>query len=137
MCGDHPTIKALIDYQQFCGIPGHAVEEPKPEASTEIEPKEVKAKLDRGDKFTLLDVREPHEWAICHIPGATLIPLGEVAKRLGELDKNAEYVMQCKSGKRSAQAMDILKQNGFAKVRNMRGGILAWSDTVDPSVPKY
>jgi adenylyltransferase/sulfurtransferase len=85
----------------------------------------------------VIDVREPHEYQIARIPGARLIPLGELPKRLNELNKLDEFVMHCKSGMRSAKAVDLLKQAGFAKVRNMKGGILAWSDKVDPSVPKY
>jgi len=105
--------------------------------STEIEPSEVKAKQDRGDKFVLVDVREPHEYQIAKIPGSILIPLGDVPKRLGELNPDDEIVMHCKMGGRSAKACDVLRANGFTKVRNMTGGITKWSDTVDPSVPKY
>ena len=86
VCGDHPTITKLIDYQQFCGIPAHTPEPAFVEG--EITPPEVKAKLDRGDKFQFIDVREPHEYQICRIPGAKLIPLGELPKRLNELDPN-------------------------------------------------
>jgi sulfur-carrier protein adenylyltransferase/sulfurtransferase len=97
----------------------------------------VKAKIDRGDRFLLLDVREPHEYQICNIPQAKLIPLGELPKRVNELDSAVEIVAHCKSGVRSGKACDFLRQAGFKKVRNMTGGILAWSDKVDPSVPKY
>ena len=135
ICGDHRTITELIDYHQFCGIPQQPVQEPV--LSSDIEPKEVKEKQDRGDKFALIDVREPHEYQIAKIPGATLIPLGELPKRLNELNPADEIVMHCKMGGRSAKACDLLRQNGFTKVRNMTGGILRWSDTVDPSVPKY
>jgi sulfur-carrier protein adenylyltransferase/sulfurtransferase len=134
VCGEHPTITKLIDYQQFCGIPQQTVETPM---TGEIDPIEVKQKLDRGDEFVLIDVREPHEYQIARIPGARLIPLGELPKHLNELDSSAEFVMHCKSGVRSAKAMDLLKQSGFSKVRNMTGGIIAWSDKVDPTVPKY
>jgi MoaD family protein len=135
MCGDHPTIRQLIDYQQFCGIPNQPHE---PVASEgDIDPVEVKAKIDRGDPFVLIDVREPHEYQICKIPYAKLIPLGDLPKRVNELDSADEIVAHCKSGVRSAKAVDFLKQAGFRKVRNMKGGILAWSDKVDPSVPKY
>ncbi len=135
VCGDHPTIRELIDYQQFCGIPN----QPHEPVATEgdIDPVEVKAKIDRGDSFTLIDVREPHEYQICRIPYAKLIPLGDLPKRVNELDSADEIVAHCKSGVRSAKAVDFLKQAGFRKVRNMKGGILAWSDKVDPSVPKY
>jgi adenylyltransferase/sulfurtransferase len=137
VCGDHPTVTKLIDYQQFCGIPQQAPKQESKVTEGEIEVKEVKEKLDRGDNFVLIDVREPHEYQICNIPGAKLIPLGEVPKRLDELDKTADIVIHCKSGMRSARACGILKAAGFEHVRNMKGGILAWSDQVDPSVPKY
>jgi sulfur-carrier protein adenylyltransferase/sulfurtransferase len=136
-CGDHPTVTKLIDYQQFCGMPHR--EEPAVSVAQEgeIDPVEVKAKIDRGDDFLLIDVREPHEYQICNIPGAKLIPLGDLAKRLNELDSAKEIVAHCKSGVRSGKAVDFLRQAGFKKVRNMKGGILAWSDKVDPRVPKY
>jgi adenylyltransferase/sulfurtransferase len=121
VCGDHRTITKLIDYEQFCGIP--AQPEPAAAVQGDIDPTEVKQKMDRGDQFVLLDVREPHEYQICNIPGARLIPLGDLPKRVNEL--------------RSAKAVDFLKQAGFRKVRNMKGGIVAWSDKVDPRVPKY
>jgi adenylyltransferase/sulfurtransferase len=138
VCGEHPTVTKLIDYHQFCGVPQQpaAVQETKVNEG-EIEVKDVKSKLDRGDDFVLIDVREPHEHQICNIPQARLIPLGQVAQRLGELDPSADIVIHCKSGMRSAKACGILRQAGFQRVRNMKGGILAWSDQVDPSVPKY
>jgi adenylyltransferase/sulfurtransferase len=135
MCGDHPTITKLIDYQEFCGIPNQSHEEKPMEG--DIDPVEVKSKIDRGDRFVLIDVREPHEYQICNIPQAKLIPLGDLPKRVNELDSADEIIAHCKSGMRSAKAVDFLKQAGFKKVRNMKGGILAWSDKVDPSVPKY
>jgi sulfur-carrier protein adenylyltransferase/sulfurtransferase len=135
VCGDHPTIHELIDYQEFCGIPN---QQHQPAATEgDIEPTEVKAKIDRHDPFVLIDVREPHEYQICNIPYAKLIPLGDLPKRVNELDSADEIIAHCKSGVRSAKAVDFLKQAGFKKVRNMKGGILAWSDKVDPSVPKY
>lgn len=138
VCGDHPTVTKLIDYQQFCGVPQQA-----PAAATtnvgpgEIDPVDVKAKIDRGDRFVLIDVREPHEYQICSIPQARLIPLGEVPKRVNELIPADEIVVHCKSGVRSGKAADFLRQAGFKRVLNMKGGILAWSDKVDPRVPKY
>jgi molybdopterin/thiamine biosynthesis adenylyltransferase/rhodanese-related sulfurtransferase len=135
VCGDHPTITKLIDYQEFCGIPAHPAE-PAP-VTGEIDVAEVKARRDRGDSFVLLDVREPHEYQIARIPDTRLIPLGDLPKRLNELNQNDEFVVHCKSGMRSAKAVDLMKQSGFKKVRNMTGGILAWSDKIDPSVPKY
>lgn len=103
----------------------------------EIDPVAVKAMIDRHDNFLLLDVREPHEYQICNIPGAKLIPLGDLPKRVNELDSSVEIVAHCKMGGRSAKAVDFLRQAGFKKVKNMTGGILAWSDKVDPRVPKY
>ena len=125
----------LIDYQEFCGIRPPA-NQPAPTEGA-IDATELKAKLDRGDRFTLIDVREPYEYQIARIPGAQLIPLGELPKRLKELDPDAEIVAHCRSGARSQKAVDLLKQRGFHKARNMTGGILAWSDKVDPTVPKY
>jgi sulfur-carrier protein adenylyltransferase/sulfurtransferase len=135
VCGDHPTVTKLIDYQQFCGIQPMS-NQPIADSAV-IDALELKQKIDRGDKFVLLDVREPHEYQIAKIPGSILIPLGDLPKRLNELDKSADIVAQCKSGGRSQKAVDLLKQNGFQHVRNMTGGITAWSDKVDPSVPKY
>jgi adenylyltransferase/sulfurtransferase len=134
VCGDHPTVTKLIDYQEFCGVrPVNT----QAAATDAIDVMEVKRKLDRGDDFLLIDVREPHEYQIARIPGARLIPLGELPKHLQELDPNTEIVAQCKTGRRSQQAVDFMKQNGFQHVLNMTGGITAWSDKVDPSVPKY
>ncbi|MGA2741479.1 MAG: ubiquitin-like small modifier protein 1 [Bryobacteraceae bacterium] len=130
VCGNHPTVTKLIDYQQFCGILQHVTPE------GDIDPVEVKAKIDRGDKFLLLDVREPHEYQICSIPTAKLIPLGQLPQHLDELDRDIEIVAHCKSGMRSAKAVGLLKDAGF-RARNMKGGILAWSDKVDPTVLKY
>ncbi|MCZ6752052.1 MAG: molybdopterin-synthase adenylyltransferase MoeB [Acidobacteria bacterium] len=136
ICGPNRTIHELIDYDQFCGI---TPEPPPPPGLTEFEldPEDVKKKIDRKDDFFLLDVREPHEVEICTIPGAHLIPLGQVTARVNELNSADEIVVYCRSGKRSGQAVEFLKKAGFRKVKNMRGGILAWSDRVDPSVPKY
>jgi sulfur-carrier protein adenylyltransferase/sulfurtransferase len=141
ICGEHRTITKLIDYHQFCGVP-QPQSQPAPSQESkvnegEIDVTEVKAKLDRGDDFVLIDVREPHEYRICNIPGAKLIPLGEFPRHVGEFDPAADIVIHCKSGMRSAKACGILRQAGFQNVRNMKGGILAWSDKVDPSVPKY
>jgi len=120
VCGDHPTITKLIDYQEFCGIPNQPHQEAPMEG--DIEPVEVKSKIDRGDRFVLIDVREPHEYQICNIPQAKLIPLGDLPKRVNELDSADEIIAHCKSGMRSAKAVEFLKQAGFKKVRNMKGG---------------
>jgi adenylyltransferase/sulfurtransferase len=142
LCGTNPTITGLIDYTEFCGVPVAAErkeEKPVEEvlADDEITPRQVKQRLDRGDKFVLIDVREPHEYEICNIPGAKLIPLSQFETRIGELDSDADIVLHCKMGGRSARAQDILYANGFTSVKNMVGGITRWSNDVDPSVPKY
>ena len=135
VCGTNRTITKLIDYEEFCGIRG----EEAPAAAVnvpEITPREFKQRLDRGDDLFVLDVREPHEYQICNLNGY-LIPLGDLPKRVSELDSSREIVAHCRSGKRSADAVDFLKKAGFRKIWNLKGGILAWSDEVDPSVPKY
>jgi sulfur-carrier protein adenylyltransferase/sulfurtransferase len=136
VCGDNPTITKLIDYQEFCGLRPPAANANVP-VTPVISATEVKDLLDRRVGFTLIDVREPYEYQICRIPGSILIPLGELARRLNELDRDADIVCQCKMGGRSQTAVDLLRKNGFTRVRNMTGGILAWSDQVDPSIPKY
>jgi len=136
MCGDHRTINQLIDYEEFCGIRG----EEAPVMTTgipEITPHELKARLDRGDDLFVLDVREPHEVQICKLKDGHLIPLGDLPRRVSELDSSREIVAYCRSGRRSADAVQFLQQAGFHKIWNLKGGILAWSDEVDPSVPKY
>ena len=135
--GKCTVIKELIDYQQFCGVPHEEAPLPAPVSSTDITPQEVKQLIDASADFTLIDVREVHEYQICKIDKAQLMPLGELPRRLAELDKEADIVIHCKMGGRSAKACDLLRASGFSKVRNMTGGILAWSDKVDPSVPKY
>jgi len=136
ICGTHRTITKLIDYEQFCGIRGEE-HIPVQTGIPEITPAEVKKKMDEHEPFVLIDVREPHEYQICRIPGSKLIPLGEVPKRMNELNSADEIVVHCKSGMRSARAVDLLMKSGFLKIHNLKGGILAWSDQVDPSVPKY
>lgn len=136
MCGEHRTIHKLIDYAEFCGIRGEEKETEVSSEIPEITPKELKARLDRGDDVFILDVREPHEYQICNLRGH-LIPLGDLPKRVSELDSSREIVAHCRSGKRSADAVQFLSKAGFRKVWNLKGGILAWSDEVDPSVPKY
>ncbi len=140
ICGEHRTITALIDYHQFCGVPQPSQAGPAVEVNLnegDIDVIELKQKIDRGDNFVLIDVREPHEYKIFSIPGARLIPLGEFAKHVDEFDSHSDIVIHCRSGMRSAQACSVLRRAGFEHVRNVVGGILAWSDKVDPSVPKY
>lgn len=135
VCGNHRTITKLIDYAEFCGIRGE--EAPAPVTSVpDITPRELKARLDRGDDLFILDVREPHEYQICNI-GGRLIPLGELSRRAAELDSSREIVAHCRSGKRSAEAVEFLRKAGFRKLWNLKGGILAWSDEVDSAMPKY
>jgi sulfur-carrier protein adenylyltransferase/sulfurtransferase len=143
VCGTHPTVTKLIDYDEFCGIPGHGApghgtgEEKKVESGIpEIPVEELKRRLDRKDDVFVLDVREPHEYQICNI-GGYLIPLNDLPKRVNELDSSREIVVHCKMGGRSAKAVAFLQQAGFKKVHNLTGGITAWSEKVDPKVPKY
>ena len=136
VCGANPTIKELIDYDQFCGVRG---EDAAPSAGAkipEIRPEELKRRIDTGEDIFVLDVREPHEYQICNISGH-LIPLGDLPKRVHELDSSREIVVHCKSGARSAKAVDFLRQSGFKRVSNLAGGILAWADRIDRSLPKY
>ena len=135
MCGTHRKIHELIDYEEFCGIRGE--QEPEMDLNVpEITPRELKARFDRGDDLFILDVREPHEYRICNLKGH-LIPLRELPRRVHELDSSHEIVAHCRSGKRSAQAIDFLLKAGFRKVVNLRCGILSWSTEVDPTVPRY
>jgi sulfur-carrier protein adenylyltransferase/sulfurtransferase len=137
ICGDHPTIHELIDYDQFCGIPQADAEAAKELEVPTITATELKTKIDRKEKFVLVDVREPFEYDISRIPGSKLIPLGELPARLSELDSADDIVLHCKVGGRSAKALRILQEAGFRKLNNLQGGITAWSEDVDPSIPKY
>jgi molybdopterin/thiamine biosynthesis adenylyltransferase/rhodanese-related sulfurtransferase len=132
ICGDHPTITGLIDYDEFCGI-GQEEEDDVP-GVPEITPLELSQ---CREDVHLVDVREPHELGIAAIPGATLIPLGDLMARFGEIDTEGDVVVMCRSGKRSAFATRFLLDQGLSRVRNLRGGILAWADEVDPTVQKY
>jgi adenylyltransferase/sulfurtransferase len=142
ICGDHPTIHALIDYERFCGL---APEAPSTEGEMyddgipAMTPAELKARLDRGDRLTIIDVREPFEWDIGNLGdhGARLIPLGQLPERADEIDPADEVVLHCRSGVRSAHALEHLREQGYARLWNLDGGILAWSDQVDPSIPRY
>lgn len=137
VCGDHPTVTRLIDYQAFCGLKRGEGKETV--AIPEMTVYELKARMDRKDDFLLLDVREPYEYQIAKIPGSRLIPLGELDKRVKELEpfKEKEIAAHCQRGGRSAQAVEFLLRSGFKKVWNVVGGITEWSEKVDPSVPKY
>jgi adenylyltransferase/sulfurtransferase len=137
VCSEHPTITELIDYDQFCGIPEAKAAEEVEAHVPHITVQELKSKFERGDKFVLVDVREPYEWDICRIPGAQLIPLGQLPARLSELDSADEIILQCKSGARSAKALHLLQEAGFGKLANVEGGIAAWAEHIDHSVPKY
>ncbi len=134
VCGDHPTVTELIDYQQFCGI---SPEESYRDSTIEITPREAAEWLQSDHPPFLLDVREANEWEICHLPGAVRISVNELAERMNELDSAVEMLVYCRSGVRSARAVDLLRQAGFRKVKNLAGGILRWADEVDPDVPKY
>jgi len=136
ICGTHPSITRLIDYEHFCGLRGEEQRDVRA-GVPEITPQEVKKMMDERKPFILIDVREPHEYQICRIPGSTLIPLGDVPKRLHELNSVDEIVVHCRSGQRSAQAVNLLMKAGFRKIHNLKGGILAWVDQVDSSMPKY
>jgi len=144
VCGTHPTVTKLIDYEEFCGMrpsveaeAAAMVSNASASSATEISAVELKQRLDRGDALRIVDVREPNEFQINRIPGSQLIPLGEIPRRHAELDSDEEIVVMCKMGGRSAKAADYLRSVGFKRVLNLKGGILEWVDKVDPSQPKY
>ena len=136
VCGERPTLTRLIDYEQFCGVKENPSMNAQP-TGDEITAVELAAMLKRGETFTLVDVRERDEWAIGHIPGATLLPLSELPQRFGELPKDGRLVLHCKAGKRSLKALQFLREHGYTNLKSVRGGIDAWSTDVDPSVPGY
>ncbi len=137
VCGEHPTVTRLIDYQQFCGIAPAAKEEATVKNGIpQISVTELKRRVDAGEDLFILDVREPFEYQIANI-GGKLIPQNEVPQRLGEIDANREIIVHCKAGGRSQRIAEFLQQAGYPRVVNVAGGILAWSDQVDPKVPKY
>jgi molybdopterin/thiamine biosynthesis adenylyltransferase/rhodanese-related sulfurtransferase len=135
VCGENPTVTELIDYQEFCGIPQANAKE-ETDKVPEITVGELKERLDNGQDVSVLDVREPHEYEVANI-GARLIPLGELPERLIELDKDETLAVHCKTDGRSARAVQLLREAGFRNVYNVKGGITAWSEEIDPSVPKY
>jgi sulfur-carrier protein adenylyltransferase/sulfurtransferase len=138
LCGEKPTMRELIDYDQFCGVTPPE-EETTEAADWEITVTDLKAKLDRGEPLSIIDVRDPHEWQICNLEayGSKLIPLGQFAARMSELSSEDDIVVHCKMGGRSADAYRMLQQAGFKRIKNLKGGITAWADQVDPAVPKY
>jgi molybdopterin/thiamine biosynthesis adenylyltransferase/rhodanese-related sulfurtransferase/molybdopterin converting factor small subunit len=137
VCGTHPTVTALIDYEQFCGVSAAPSPSDTPgDDEWDISAVDLKKRLDRNDRIVVLDVREPQEYQINRIDGSVLIPLGELPQRFGELDTHVEIVAQCKVGIRSAKAAEFLRRKGY-RVKNLTGGILDWIDKVDPSQPKY
>ena len=138
VCGEHPTVTKLIDYEQFCGITPatRAADKGDVDAAFETNVEDLKAHLDKGDVW-LLDVREPREFEIARIPGSTLIPLGELPKRLSEVPTDQDVIVHCKSGVRSAKAVNLLRENGYTRVKNLKGGILDWIAKIDPSLSSY
>jgi len=131
VCGQNPTVRKLIDYEEFCGV-----RRPAPSVA-EVSPVELKKRIETGESIVLLDVREPFEYAFCRIENSKLIPLGELGRRAGELDRSDDIVVYCHTGVRSARAVELLSSEGFRKVRNLKGGIRAWAQEVDPKVPIY
>ncbi|KPK90534.1 MAG: molybdenum cofactor biosynthesis protein MoeB [Anaerolineae bacterium SM23_ 63] len=137
ICSEDPEITALIDYEEFCGMPGHDLDQGRLPAEWEIEPNELAELMQRGQQGRLIDVREPHELEISRLEGAEVIPLGMLAAHMHELDSAEDIVLLCKSGTRSARALELLAGAGFRKIKNLRGGINAWAHDVDPSLPIY
>ena len=137
VCGKHPEVIELIDYEDFCGIPAHDTAEGSAGKEWDISPSVLAKDLKSGKELRLIDVREPHEREISNLEGSEVIPLGEFASRLSELDSSEDIILFCKAGTRSTRALEILASAGFKKVKNLKGGINAWSAEVDPSLPIY
>lgn len=137
VCGEDPEITELIDYEAFCGVPGRDHEDGSAGADWDISAASLAVRLQSNAPVMLLDVREPHELEISHLPNAHLIPLGQLASRLSELDTAQEMVVFCKSGTRSTRALELLLSAGFRRVKNLKGGINAWAKEIDPSLPIY
>jgi sulfur-carrier protein adenylyltransferase/sulfurtransferase len=139
-CGDSPSITGLIDYERFCGLGTTTTEEEgMTSGERDVTVTELKESLDRGDEITLIDVREPYEWEIGNLGpyGARIIPLGDIPERFGEIDPTGDVVVYCRSGARSGRVAEFLREQGYSRVRNLEGGILAWAEEIDPSIPKY
>jgi adenylyltransferase/sulfurtransferase len=137
VCSENPEVTELIDYEEFCGVPAHDHEEGSAGEGWDITANQLKERLEQGNGVHLVDVREPHELEISSLDGADLIPLGQLASRMHELDSADEIVLFCKAGTRSARALEVLASAGFRKIKNLKGGINAWARDVDPSLPIY
>lgn len=137
ICSANPEVTELIDYDAFCGVPGRSHDEGSAGSGWDITATELAARLKEGNHLRLIDVREPHELEISALPNEELIPLGELASRLSELNTADDIVIFCKSGTRSARALELLVSAGFRKVKNLKGGINAWAEDIDPSLPIY
>jgi adenylyltransferase/sulfurtransferase len=137
VCGPNPEVTELIDYEEFCGMPMHDHDEGSAGEEWDITATELAARLREGNGLKVIDVREPHELEISHISGAELIPLGQLASHLSELNSADEIILMCKSGTRSTRALEILYSAGFRKMKNLKGGINAWAMEIDPSLPIY
>jgi adenylyltransferase/sulfurtransferase len=138
-CGERPTLTGLIDYEEFCGLKTSAAVVDAGDTVPELTAAELKSRLDRGDRLVIVDVREPHEWEVANLGayGARLVPLGQLEARAEELDRESEIVLMCRSGARGARALRQLRAAGFPRLWNLKGGILAWAEEVDPALPKY
>jgi adenylyltransferase/sulfurtransferase len=136
LCGENPTITELIDYDEFCGlrVPAPAFDGIE---NCQISPPELKARLNQGDPLVLIDVREPHEYAICRLEGARLMPFSTFAEQVHELNSADETVLLCRNGLRSLQVVQLLWEAGFRKLYNLAGGLDAWATQVDPTMPRY
>ena len=137
VCGAHPDITELIDYDAFCGVPGFNHDEGSAGKNWDISARDLALRLQNGEKLRLIDVREPHELAISSLPGEENIPLGQLAAHLSELDSSQEIVLFCKTGARSTRGLELLVSAGFKKVKNLQGGINAWAREVDQKLPIY
>ncbi|HEY7331077.1 MAG TPA: molybdopterin-synthase adenylyltransferase MoeB [Gemmataceae bacterium] len=137
VCGDQPTVTKLIDYDQFCGLRGQETPAPVAADSDAITVEELKQRLDKGENVFILDVRNPEEIQISRLAGSTVIPLPQLPQRFGELDRDREIIVHCKSGMRSQKAIQFLRQQGFTRLKNLTGGILAWADRIDKTMLRY
>ena len=138
ICSENPAVTELIDYEEFCGMPMHdELDDGSAAGVPEMSVQDLQARMETGKHFRLIDVREPHEWDIVRIEGAELVPLGDIPAHLSEFDSTDEFVIHCRSGARSAQAVGLLMQAGITRVKNLRGGVLAWAREIDPSLPTY